>query len=123
MTSLGLPDLSLPYSEPPVSNDDHVVPTFTGQEDAGGYATAHSPHPVHGITSKDVILEMRTGSWSIRLTESRSNFTPDADRSYHATLTKTDNSPFALGDERIGDALYKFLSFQAGRWIITPTIV
>lgn len=66
---------------------------------------------------------MGSGSWSIQLTESRSSFSPDADRLYHATLTKTDHSPFTLVDERIGDALYKFLSFQAGRWITTPTIV
>ena len=120
MTLLGLPDLNLSNIEPSFSNEDHLVPTFTRQEDTGGYAVGHSAYPVERITSKNVILEMRTGSWSIQLTESRSNFTPDLDRLYHATLTKADNSPFTLSDERIGDALYKFLSFQARRWITTP---
>lgn len=123
MTLLGLPDLKLPQIEPSDSNQDHMGPTFTRQVETGGYAVDHSPYPTQGITSKNVILEMGSGSWRIQLTESRSSFSPDADRLYHATLTKTDHSPFTLGDERIGDALYRFLSFQAGRWITTPTIV
>ena len=123
MTLLGLPDLNLPHIEPSVSNEDQLVPTVMRQEDTGDYVVSHDPYAIQDVTSKNVIPEMRSGSWSIRLTASSSSFTPDADKLYHATLTRTDGSPFTLSDERIGDALYKFLSFQAGRWITTPTIV
>ena len=123
MTLLGLPELHLPRIEPSASKEDKTIPTFTRQHDTGGYRASYSSYPIQGISLKNVILEIGSGDWSIQLTESNSNLSPETGKLYHATLTKWDHSPFTLGDERIADALYKFLSFQAGRWITTPTIV
>ena len=50
----------------------------------------------------------------------------DTPQVYHATLTRQDGVAFALGDDEaddgIVDALYKFLSFQSGRWITLATV-
>ncbi|MDE2807316.1 MAG: hypothetical protein OXN90_02760 [Gemmatimonadota bacterium] len=123
MTLLDMPNLHLPQLEPSVSNENHLIPTFTRQNNTGRYAVEHSRHPILGLTSKNVILEIGPGDWSVQLMESNFNLSQETGPLYHVTLAKGDRSPFTLSDERIGNALYKFLSFQARRWITTPTIV
>ena len=123
MTLLGLPDLHLPQIEPSASRENKTIPTFTQRTDTGRYRASYSSYPIQGMSLKNIILEIGPGDWSIQLTESNSNLSPEVGKLYHATVTKRDHSPFTLVDERIGDALQKFLSFQAGRWIRIPTIV
>ena len=104
ITLIGLPDLHLPYTGLYAPDEDHEF--FT----------------MRGTTSRNAVLKLETGEWSIQLTESRSNVT-HAERLYHATLTKQDGTPFTLSDEGILYALGDFLAFQVGRWITFSTIV
>ena len=104
MTLLGLPDLHLPHTGLHASDEDHEF--FT----------------MRGTTSRNAVLKLEAGEWSIQLTESRSNVT-HSERLYHATLTKQDGQPFTLSDEKILYALSNFLAFQIGRWITFSTIV
>lgn len=104
MTLLGLPDLHLPRTGLYAPDEDHEF--FT----------------MRGTTSRNAVLKLEAGEWSIQLTESRSNLT-HAERLYHATLTKRDGKPFTLSDEKILHALGYFLAFQTGGWITFSTIV
>jgi len=104
ITLIGLPDLHLPHTGLYAPDEDHEF--FT----------------MRGTTSRNAVLKLEAGEWSIQLTESRSNVT-DAERLYHATLTKQDGTPFALSDEKILYALGNFLAFQVGGWITFSTIV
>ena len=123
ITILGLPELHLPPIEPSISNENDLVPIVTRQGNTGAYTLNLRRHQTQGVTSKNFILEIGPGDWTIQLMESPSSWEQEAGKLYHATVAKRDGEPFTLGDERIGDALYKFLSFQAGRWITAPTTV
>ena len=105
MTLLDLPELHLPRTESYAPDEDREF--FT----------------MRGITSRNAVLKLEAGDWSIQIVESNSNLTPETGRLHHATLTKQDGSPFTLSDEPILDALHDFLSFQTGRRVIPSTIV
>lgn len=81
---------------------------------------------MRGTTSRKAVLTLTAGDWKIDLTESRAAVALDTPQVYHATLARKDGAPFALCDDEVGDgivdALYKFLSFQSGRWITLSTV-
>ena len=104
ITMLGLPDLHLPHTGFYAPDEDHEL--FT----------------MRGTTSRNAVLKLEAGEWSIQLTESRSNVTRP-ERLYHATLAKQDGTPFTLSDEKILYALGNFLAFQIGGWVTFSTIV
>ena len=86
----------------------------------------HELFTMRGMTSRKAVLTLTTGDWKVDLTESRTAVAQDTPQVYHATLTRKDGAPFALGDHEVSDgivdALYKFLSFQSGRWITLSTV-
>ena len=104
MTLLGLPDLHLPRTGSRTPDEDHEF--FT----------------MRGTTSRNAVLKLEAGEWSIQLTASRSNAT-HTERLYHATLTKQDGTAFTLSDDEILYALGHFLAFQIGGWTTFSTIV
>ena len=81
---------------------------------------------MRGITSRKAVLTLAAGDWKVDLTESRTAVAQDTPQVYHAMLTRKDGAPFTLGDDEVADgivdALYKFLSFQSGRWITLSTV-
>lgn len=105
----GLPDLNLPKSSWPAPEEDRDL--FTMQ----------------GITSRNAVIRLEAGCWNIKLSEFRGIGTEEPSRSYHAFLTRTDRSPFNLSgsdsEDSILDALYRFLSFQFGKWVTVSSIV
>ena len=105
MTLLDLPELNLPRTG-----------SYAPDEDSEFFM-------MRGITTRNAVLKLEAGDWSIQLAESNSNLMPETGRLYHATLTKQDGSPFALSDGQILDALNYFLSFQTGKWVTFSTIV
>ena len=105
MTLLELPDLHLPHTGSHTPDEDYE--SFT----------------MRGMTSRNAVLKLEAGDWTIQLTESHSNLMQEMGRLYHATLMKQDASPFTLSDNQILDALHDFLSFQTGRWVTSSTIV
>ena len=105
----GLPDLHLPKTRFLVPDDDHD--SFTMQ----------------GSTSRNAVLTLKAGGWEISLRESSANQGHGHPRVHHVVLRKKDDSPFSLreilAEEPILDTLYKFLSFQCGKWVTISTIV
>ena len=122
MSLLDLPELDLPRIEQSAQNENYVIPAVNSRNDGGGYSDSHSRCFIRGMASKNAGLEIGPGDWSIQLAESN-KLSQENEKLFHAVVTKKDGSLFTLSDERIGDALYKFLSLQAGRWITNPTIV
>ena len=108
MTLTNLPDLRLPRITLLASDEDHDL--FT----------------MRGTTSRTASLKLTADDWNIELAESRSPEVRDTPQVYHAALTRKDSSLFTLQsdnvDNSIVDALYKFLSFQSGRWMTLSTI-
>ena len=105
----GLPDLHLPRTTLPAPDDDHG--SFT----------------MRGTTSSNAVLTLEAGDWRARLQESQANLGHGHPRVHHVVLRKKDDSPFclreSLAEEPILDSLYKYLSFQCGRWITLSTIL
>lgn len=109
MTLTGLPDLHLPRITLLASDEERDL------------------FILRGTTSRKAVLTLKADDWNIELAESRSPIAHDAAQVYHATVTKEDGSLFTLpGDDDIDnsivDALYKFLSFQSGRWVTLSAI-
>ena len=96
-------------------------------------STLHAPDEdsdyftMRGVTSRNAVLTLEAEDWKINLMESRANLGHENARVYHAALRKKDGSLFTLCEasmeDSILDALYKFLSFQCGRWITISTIL
>lgn len=109
ITLTNLPELHFPSSTLPAPDEDRDY--FT----------------MRGVTSRNAVLTLEAGDWKINLMESRANLGHQNERVYHAFLRKKDGMPFTLSEadmeDSILDALYKFLSFQCGRWITISTIV
>ena len=111
ITLLNLPDLKLSKSQIRTPEESTPVEAVT----------------MRGMETKKAVLALEAGDWKVRLTEGSTDWRQESDPLYYATLTKEDGSPFTLSDGDINygiiDALYKFLSFQCGKWINIPTIV
>lgn len=72
-------------------------------------------------------LELECEGWRIKMSKGVPNWVQETPPVYLAFLEKQDGSVFQLSDagieKSIVDALFNFLSFQAGRWIGIPTII
>ena len=111
ITLLDLPDLRLSKSHIRIPEENTLVEAVT----------------MRGLETKNAVLTLEAGDWKIQLTEGSTDWRQESEPLYHATLTKKVGSPFTLSDDEtdngIINALYKFLSFQCGKWINIPTIV
>ena len=109
ITLSGLPNLRLPKSNLTALDEDREI--FT----------------MRVATSKMAVLTLEAEDWIIRLSESRANPRNDTSPLYHAFLARKDGSLFTLSEEdaeeSILHALFRFLSFQCGRWITVSSIV
>ena len=89
--------------------------------------TPHEPITMRGYETRKTVLTLTAGDWQIQLTDGEPEWEHDAPPLYRARLSNSRDSMFTLADDpsdsSIIDALRKFLSFQAGRWIGIPTIV
>ena len=81
---------------------------------------------LRGYVTKQAVLTLSAGDWRTQFTEADIDWRGGVPLLYFANLAKDDDASFALDEipgEGIVDALLKFLSFQAGRWIGVPLIV
>ena len=111
MTLSGLPNIRLPRSRIPISEESTDVEGVSLLE----------------TTIKSAVLTLDCDDWQIRLREGGSDWERKSPTVYLATLAKNDSSVFMLGEDQsrndIIDALFRFLSFQSGSWISIPTII
>ena len=109
ITLTNLPDLHLPRTTLPAPDEERD--SFT----------------MKGATSRNAVLTLEAGGWTINLGESRANLGNENARVHRAALRKQDGSLFTLSESDVDcailDALLKFLSFQSGRWITKSTIL
>ena len=111
MTLTDLPDLRLYSSGTNLPEKDTHLEAIT----------------LRGYETRKTVLTLTAGDWQIQLTDGGSYPHQDAPPLYQARLSNSADSTFTLPDDlftnSIIGALYKFLSFQSGRWIGIPTIV
>ena len=91
-----------------------------------GEALHISEATLRTYVTKQAVLTLRAGDWRFQFTEADVDWRGGVPLLYFANLTKDDDASFVLDQfpgEGIIDALHKFLSFQAGRWIGVPLIV
>ena len=92
-----------------------------------GQDTPNEAITMRGYETRETVLTLTAGDWTVQLIDGGSDWEHDAAPLYWARLSKSDDSTFTLSDTpsdgSIIDALCKFLSFQSGRWIGIPTIV
>ena len=89
--------------------------------------TRHEAITMRGYETRTAVLTLTAGDWHLQLTDGASDWEPDSPPLYRVRLSNSRDAMFTLTDDAsdssIIDALRKFLSFQAGRWIGIPTIV
>ena len=89
--------------------------------------TRHEAITMRGYETRTAVLTLTAGDWRLQLTDGAPDWETDSPPLYRVRLSNSRDSMFTLtedpSDNSIIDALRKFLSFQAGRWIGIPTIV